>query len=114
MKRLPITLPRGSWLLGLGALAGLSFFACLERGLFGQAKPEGHQSGIVWEEPKQVPPGRRGAPPSGAFVLFGGKNMGAWRGGEKGVTDKGPPTASSVVTTRQSFGDCQLHVEFAT
>jgi hypothetical protein len=73
-----------------------------------------YESGIVWKEPKQVTPGENGGPPSDAIVLFDGKNMDAWKGGEKWVIADGAATASSAVATKQAFGDCQLHLEFAT
>jgi hypothetical protein len=73
-----------------------------------------YESGIVWEEPKQVTPGTHGGPPSDAVVLFDGKNMNAWKGADKWVIKDGAATASSFATTKRAFGDCQLHLEFAT
>ncbi len=73
-----------------------------------------YESGIVWPEPKVVTPGTNGSPPSDAIVLFDGKNMDAWKGGEKWTIENGEAVARSFVTTKQPFGDCQLHVEFAT
>jgi hypothetical protein len=58
--------------------------------------------------------------PSDAVVLFDGSNLDAWvgRGGmppqwlvKDGVLEVKPGTGS--ITTKQSFGDCQLHVEWA-
>jgi hypothetical protein len=77
-----------------------------------QVKP--FESGIVWPEPKVVTPGTQGSPPSDAIVLFDGKSMDAWKGGEKWVIENGEGVARSFVETKQPFGDCQLHVEFAT
>jgi Domain of Unknown Function (DUF1080) len=77
-----------------------------------QTKP--YESGIVWAEPKMVTPGTHGSPPSDAVVLFDGKNMDAWTGGDKWTLENGVGTAKSAVTTKQKFGDCQLHVEFAS
>jgi hypothetical protein len=64
---------------------------------------------------------RPGSPPSDAVVLFNGKDLSQWHSKD----DK--PTAWKVgngylevgakhgdLYTRQSFGDCQLHVEWAT
>jgi hypothetical protein len=95
----------------VGFMAGLALLSALTYSL-AQVKP--YESGIVWEEPKKVTPGSQGSPPSDAIVLFDGKNMDAWNGGDKWVIKDGAATASSVVTTKRSFGDCQLHVEFAT
>ncbi|MCG8527876.1 MAG: DUF1080 domain-containing protein [Opitutales bacterium] len=64
---------------------------------------------------------KAGTPPSDAIVLFDGKNKSAW------VDMNGNPTkwivkegalecvpSSGYIRTLQSFGDCQLHVEWAT
>ena len=63
-------------------------------------------------------------PPSDAIVLFDGKDLSAWvtRGREGGTSPAGwavrdgyfesGPGAS--ISTRESFGDVQLHLEFAT
>jgi acetyl esterase/lipase len=79
-----------------------------------KSAPPVYESGIVWEEPKLVTPGTNGSPPSDAIVLFDGKNMDAWTGGEKWKIEDGAGIASSFVKTKKPFGDCQLHVEFAT
>lgn len=72
------------------------------------------KSGINWAEPAVVTPGNNGAPPSDAIVLFDGTNLDAWTGGEKWVLRDGYGIAHSFVTTKEKFGDCQLHLEFAT
>jgi len=73
-----------------------------------------YESGIAWAEPKVVTPGTDNSPPSDAIVLFDGKNMDAWTGGEKWILEEGAGTAKSAVSTKQAFGDVQLHLEFAT
>jgi hypothetical protein len=91
------------------------YFAGLPRPAQGiAAQVKAYESGIVWEEPKKVTPVTDGAPPSDAIVLFDGKNMDAWKGGGKWVIENGEGIAKSFVSTKQPFGDCQLHVEFAT
>jgi hypothetical protein len=72
--------------------------------------------GIVWPEPKVVTPGATDhEPPSDAIILFDGKNFDAWKGAQKWKVDPdGGTTAASLITTKQAFGDCQLHVEFAS
>ena len=63
-------------------------------------------------------------PPSDAIVLFDGKNLSKWaqrsREGKvsnaqwavhDGVLESGP---AGSISTRESFGDVQLHIEFAT
>jgi hypothetical protein len=71
-------------------------------------------SGIIWPEPAIVTPGEDGKPPSDAIVLFDGKNFDAWEGARNWkVDDDGGFTVKGLLKTKQSFGDCQLHVEFA-
>ena len=72
-------------------------------------------SGIPWPEPKVVDPGPVGGPPSDAIVLFDGKDMSQWNGGEKWIVKDGYAIAGGddMIYTKQSFGDCQLHVEWA-
>jgi hypothetical protein len=71
--------------------------------------------GIIWPEPPVVTPGEGGSPPSDAIVLFNGKNFDAWEGA-KGwkIDDDGGFTVKGLLRTKQSFGDCQLHLEFAS
>jgi 3-keto-disaccharide hydrolase len=71
--------------------------------------------------PPVVDPGSADRSPSDAIVLFGGENLSQWRmkGGEpaKWKVDAGyieiVPGSGDLVTTR-AFGDCQLHLEWAT
>jgi hypothetical protein len=66
----------------------------------------------------QSEPGR---PPSDVAVLFDGKDIAQWRsmdgGPAKWIVKNGymeSVRGSGYVRTYQNFGDCQLHVEFAT
>lgn len=61
------------------------------------------------------------AAPSDAVVLFDGKNLDAWQSGngeaakwkvEDGYFEVVPKTGT--LSTKERFGDCQLHIEFAT
>jgi hypothetical protein len=72
-------------------------------------------SGIIWPEPPAVTPGDKNGPPSDSIVLFDGKNFDAWDGA-KGwkVDDDGGFTVKGAIQTKQGFGDCQLHLEFAS
>lgn len=69
-------------------------------------------------QPRIITPG---PPPSDAVVLFNGKDLSGWQ------TFNGKPAGWNVrdgyfevapgsgdIQTRQAFGDCQLHVEWAT
>lgn len=72
--------------------------------------------------PSVVTPGRTSSdPPSDAVVLFDGANLSNWRGVKDGgearwqVRDgyaEVVPGAGDIAT-RQEFGDCQLHIEWA-
>lgn len=74
-----------------------------------------YKSGIVWPKPKMVDPGAIGGHPSDAIVLVDGKSMSAWEGGDKWIVRDGYVIANKQsITSKQSFGDCQLHVEWAT
>lgn len=71
-------------------------------------------SGIQWPKPKVIEPGQGSGPPSDAIVLFDGKDLSQWNGGDKWLIENGEATARATgITTKQSFGDCQLHVEWA-
>jgi hypothetical protein len=67
--------------------------------------------------PPVVTPGRDAAPPSDAVVLFDGGDLGAWtREGEQApwpVRDGAMVAGGGDIASRESFGDCQLHVEWA-
>jgi hypothetical protein len=74
-----------------------------------------YKSGIIWPEPPVVDPGPSGGVPSDAIVLFDGKSLDGWQGGDKWKIEDGVAISSGgTITSKQSFGDCQLHVEFAT
>jgi hypothetical protein len=86
---------------GGGAVAALQIFE--------------YKSGIVWPEPAVVDPGPPGGPPSDAVVLFDGKDLSKWKGGENWLVQDGYAEArKSGLTSKDSYGDCQLHLEFAT
>jgi hypothetical protein len=74
------------------------------------------KSGIVWPEPAVVTPGAApGAAPSDATILFDGKDLSKWVGGEKWeIKDGYAIDRKGDIRTKDSFGDCQLHIEFAT
>jgi hypothetical protein len=72
-------------------------------------------SGIVWPEPRVIDPGSVTVPPSDAVVLFDGISMAEWDGGDAWqVKDGYVISRKHSIKTKHSFGDCQLHVEFAT
>jgi hypothetical protein len=64
-------------------------------------------------------PERPGKAPSDAVVLFDGKDASAWRSGNGGdarwkVEDGALVAGGGDILTRHEFGDCQVHLEFAT
>ncbi len=76
----------------------------------------------VWEpEPVVVTPGIGTSPPSDAIVLFDGTDFSSWesaRGGDvKWKREDGAMTVqrgTGGIQTKQSFGSCQLHIEWRT
>lgn len=73
-------------------------------------------SGKVWEVPKVIEPGTTDdAPPADAIVLFDGKDLSEWVGGENWKIEDGVATVrKSGIHTKRKFGDCQLHIEWAS
>ena len=73
-------------------------------------------------QPKVIPPGEEpGQPPSDALVLFDGQGLSKWVGRDGGdvkwivegnVLEVAPKTGD--IQTREDFGDCHLHIEWAT
>jgi hypothetical protein len=76
-------------------------------------------------QPRVVSPGtastpeRAGQPPSDAVILFDGRDLSGWKGRdgaakwkvENGTMEVAPGTGD--IQTREQFGDCQLHLEWA-
>jgi hypothetical protein len=74
-----------------------------------------YKSGIDWPEPKVIDPGDAGTPPSDAIVLFDGHDLAAWEGGENWKIEDGYAIPDkSGITSKQGFGDVQVHLEWAT
>lgn len=72
-------------------------------------------SGLKWPEPPVVTPGKTNAdPPSDAVILFNGKDLSAWENGDKWKIEDGVAiVGGGDIKTKQSFGDCQLHIEWS-
>ena len=72
--------------------------------------------GIEWEEPRQVTPGKNNQdPPSDAVILFDGVDTNAWNNAETwSVTDGFLIVGKGMISTKEAFGDCQLHVEWSS
>jgi hypothetical protein len=94
------------------ACVGLVFSASLLASVAGSQE---YLTGIKWPEPPIITPGETDAdPPSDAIVLFDGKDLSAWENGDRWRVEDGVAIARrGDITTKQSFGDCQLHVEWS-
>lgn len=75
-----------------------------------------YKSGIDWPIPEVVTPGEEDRlPPSDAIVLFDGTDLSQWEGGEKWIIKDGyAEVRGGGIRTKQGFGDCQLHIEWAS
>jgi len=72
------------------------------------------KSGIDWPEPVVITPGNDQTAPSDAIVLFDGQDLKDWNNVKNWTFKDGYGIAGSAAATKQKFGDCQLHLEFAT
>ena len=70
------------------------------------------------DEPRVIDPG---PPPADAIVLFDGKDLSQWKSDKGGGPAKweikdGAAIVNGTggISTKQGFGDCQLHIEWAT
>lgn len=111
-----------------GSAQALSLALCglVAVGLLGQEDKLGYQNtpiipGTNWHvhdglrpQPTVVTPGESAAPPSDAVVLFDGTNLDAWSGGPWALGEDGTMTVNGKggIQTKESFGDCQLHLEW--
>jgi len=115
-------------------MKNLLFFAVLSAGCLALAfaqvsdRKADLQKWAIHDESRPLPPvvdpGPAGPPspvPADAVVLFSGKDLSAWTNGkgepamwkvENGYMEVAKGTGS--IQTKQGFGDCQLHVEWAT
>jgi hypothetical protein len=62
--------------------------------------------------PKRVQPGTAGGAPSDAIILFDGTDLSKWQRNTWKIDDGELVAVSGNLTTKESFGDCQLHVEW--
>ncbi|MBI5385904.1 MAG: DUF1080 domain-containing protein [Verrucomicrobia bacterium] len=65
--------------------------------------------------PKRINPGPAPlpvAPPSDAVVLFDGKDLSKWQANAWKLVDGCIEAAGGSLTSKESFGDCQIHVEW--
>src|SRR5580765_7600275 len=99
----------------MGRAISIAAFMLLAGGTLIAMQVVEYKSGINWPEPPVIDPGPTGGVPSDAIVLFDGISLEGWDNGEKWKIEDGIATsAGGTITSKQKFGDCQLHVEFAT
>jgi hypothetical protein len=58
--------------------------------------------------------GKTGTAPSDAIVLFSGTDLSQWNWSDWKIENCELIAVSDELTTKQSFGDCQLHIEWQT
>ena len=97
----------------------LSLFSLLFIQVFSQDKMKPEETEVWEQEPMLVTAGENHSAPSDAIVLFDGSDISLWED-DKGKAIKWenkddiltvvPRTGS--IKTKQSFGDCQLHIEW--
>jgi hypothetical protein len=104
---------RSFWILRTAALSGILLtFGGLTAA---RSCAQEYLTGIEWPKPPIVTPGdRRGRPPSDAIILFDGKDLSAWNNAESWKVEDGVAIVGrSMIESKQSFGDCQLHIEWS-
>lgn len=111
-------LPRAAALVAL-VIAFVAGVALAVRAVQQQQQPAAAVASLP--EPKIVSPGATAAePPADAIVLFDGKDLSQWVGKDgspaKWEVKDGVATVNKTgaITTKQEFGDMQLHLEWAT
>jgi hypothetical protein len=62
--------------------------------------------------PRRVQPGAAGGAPSDAIVLFDGIDLSKWQDSQWTVENREIVAGPGNLTTKESFGDCQLHLEW--
>ncbi|MFN3191336.1 MAG: DUF1080 domain-containing protein [Aureliella sp.] len=80
------------------------------------ASADEYLTGIQWNEPPIVTPGSvNSQPPSDAVVLFNGKDLKNWKNGENWTVKDGVIlSGKGKIVSQEKFGDCQLHIEWAS
>src|SRR6185295_18784867 len=75
-------------LIALGAVTASAVLSAPQLG-----RAQEYLSGMKWDEPKVVTPGKTSAdPPSDAIILFDGKDLSAWENGDKWIVKDGVAT----------------------
>ncbi|TDJ67336.1 MAG: DUF1080 domain-containing protein [Planctomycetota bacterium] len=102
-----------------GVLA-LAVLPCLAAGAAVSLMGPGQDDVVPDTVPRVVDPGAPGVPPSDAVVLFDGTDLSQWsadKGGDAQWKVSGgvmEVNGTGSIVTKRTFGDQQVHVEFAT
>jgi len=93
----------------------LAVFASLAVAIAHNSEGKEYLPGIEWQEPPIVTPGKENwLPPSDAIVLFGGKDLSKWENGENWTVRDGVAlVGKGQITSKDKFGDCQIHIEWS-
>ncbi|MEM7316164.1 MAG: DUF1080 domain-containing protein [Planctomycetota bacterium] len=85
--------------------------------LGGSLYADEYLNGIKWEQPPIVTPGKKNGAPSDAIVLFDGTSESkdkAWKSNDSWKVEDGAMiTGKGMISTKEGFGDCQLHIEWS-
>lgn len=93
---------------------GISISVMLAAATFSTIEPDEYLNGIEWKTPAIITPGEAGVAPSDAIVLFDGTDLSAWRNADQWQVENGAMIAGKgAVTSNETFGDCQLHIEWS-
>ena len=94
----------------LASTSILTFF------LLQTASAQEYLPGIEWEEPEPVTPGKTNQdPPSDAVILFDGVDTSGWNNAETWKVKAGfLIVGKGMISTKETFGDCQLHLEWSS
>ena len=97
----------------LHLLASTSILTCF---LLLTASAQEYLPGIEWEEPEPVTPGKTNQdPPSDAIILFDGVDTSGWNNAETWKVTAGfLIVGKGMISTKETFGDCQLHLEWSS
>ncbi len=90
----------------------LALSCCLSPALL---QAEEYLNGIRWPQPPIIKPGATdSAPPSDAVILFDGKDLSGWRNSDNWKVEDGcAVSGKGMITTKEEFGDAQLHIEWS-
>ena len=98
---------KSDWLMSFVFTAFVSGMGC-------PVSADEYLNWIEWKEPPIVTPAENNGAPSDAVVLFDGKDFSAWQGADKWKIENGTMVAGKGdIRTKESFGDCQLHIEWS-